>query len=46
MVFTNIKKITSLTKIIAKVGNHKSMKLVKNRPESVWPLEIQSKYNK
>ena len=46
MVFTNIKKITSFTKIIAKFGNHKTMKLVKNRPEHVWPLEIQCKYNK
>ena len=35
MVFTNIKKITSFTKIIAKVGNHKNVKLVKNRPERV-----------
>ena len=35
MVFTNIKKITSFTKIIVKVRNHKYMKLVKNRPESV-----------
>ena len=25
MVFTNIKKITSFTKIIVKVGNHKTM---------------------
>ena len=46
MVFTNIKKITSFTKIIVKVGNHKNMKLVKNRPERIWPLEIQNKYNK
>ena len=46
MIFTNIKKITSFTKIIVKVGNHKNMKLVKNRPECVWPLEIQNKYNK
>ena len=46
MVFTNIKKITSFTEIIVKVGNHKTMKLFKNRPERVWPLEIQSKYNK
>ena len=29
MVFTNIKKITSFTNIIVKVGNHKNMKLVK-----------------
>ena len=42
----NIKKITSFTKIIVKVGNHKNMKLVKNKPERVWPLEIQYKYNK
>ena len=41
MVFTNIKKITSFTKIIVKVENHKTMKLVKNKP-----LEIQCKYNK
>ena len=46
MVFINIKKITSFTEIIVKVGNHKNMKLVKNRPEHVWPLEIQNKYNK
>ena len=46
MVFANIKKITSLTKIFVKVGNHKNMKLVKNKPERVWPLEIQDKYNK
>ena len=46
MVFTNIRKITSFTKIIAKVGNHKNMKVVKNKPERVWPLEIQHKYNK
>ena len=35
MVFTNIKKITSFTKIIVKVGNHKYMKFVKNKPEHV-----------
>ena len=35
MVFTNIKKITSFTKIIIKVGNHKNVKLVKNKPERV-----------
>ena len=35
MVFTNIKKITSFTKIIVKVGNHEYMKLVKNKPERV-----------
>ena len=35
MVFTNLKKITSFTKIIVKVGKHKYMKLVKNRPERV-----------
>ena len=46
MNFTNIRKITSFTKIIVKVRNHKNMKLVKNRPECVWPLEIQNKYNK
>ena len=38
MVFTNIKKITSFTKIIVKVRNHKNGKLVKNKPERVWPL--------
>ena len=38
MVFANIKKITSFTEIIAKVGNHKNVKLVKNRPERVWPM--------
>ena len=46
MVFANIKKITSFTKIIVKVGNHKNGKLVKNKPECVWPLEIQNKYNR
>ena len=46
MVFTNISKISSFTTIIVKVGNHKNMKLVKNKPERVWPLEIQNKYNK
>ena len=35
MVFTNTKKITSLTKIIVKVENHKTMILVKNKPERV-----------
>ena len=35
MVFTNIKKITSFTKIIVKVGNHKNVKLVKNKLERV-----------
>ena len=35
MVFTNIKKITSFTKIIIKVENPKTMKLVKNKPERV-----------
>ena len=35
MVFTNIREITSFTQIIVKVGNHKYMKLVKNRPERV-----------
>ena len=35
MVFTNIKKITSFTKIIVKVENHNSMKLVKNKLECV-----------
>ena len=35
MVFTNTKKMTSLTKIIVKVENHKTMKLVKNKPERV-----------
>ena len=34
MVFTNIKKI-SYSKIIVKVENHKTMKLVKNKPEHV-----------
>ena len=32
MVFTNIKKITSFAKIIVKVGKHKNVKLIKNRP--------------
>ena len=35
MVFTNIKTITSFTKIIVKVENHKNMKLVKNKLEHV-----------
>ena len=35
MVFTNIKKITNFTKIIIKVGNHKNVKLVKNKLERV-----------
>ena len=35
MVFTNTKKMTSLTKIIVKVENHKTMKLVKNKPKCV-----------
>ena len=35
MVFTNTKKMTSLTKIIIKVGNHKNMKLAKNKPKRV-----------
>ena len=35
MVFTNIRKITSFTEIIVKVGNHKNIKLVKNRPERI-----------
>ena len=35
MVFTNIKKITSFTKVIVKVGNHKNVKLVKNKLERV-----------
>ena len=35
MVFTNTKKITSFTKIIVKAENHKTMKLVKNKPECV-----------
>ena len=38
MVFANIRKITSFTKIIVEVKNHKNMKLVKNKPERVWPL--------
>ena len=46
MVFTNTKEITNFTKIIVNVENHKTMKLVKNRPERVKPLEIQCKYNK
>ena len=35
MVFTNTKKMTSFSKIIIKVGNHKNMKVAKNRPERV-----------
>ena len=46
MVFANIRKITSFTKVIVKAGNHKNMKLFKNKPERVWPLQIQNKYNK
>ena len=38
MNFTNIRKITSFTDIIAKVRNHKNGKLVKNKPEHLWPL--------
>ena len=38
MDFTNIKKITSFTKTTAKVRNHKNGKLVKNKPEHLWPL--------
>ena len=38
MTFTNIRKTTSFTKIIAKVGKHKNGKLVKNKPEHLWPL--------
>ena len=38
MVFANTKKITSFTEIITKVENHKNVKLVKNRPERLWPL--------
>ena len=34
MVFTNIKKITSFTKIIVKVGNRKNVKLVNK--EAIW----------
>ena len=40
MVFTNIKEITSFTKIIVKVGNHKYMKLVKKIGLNVYsPLK-------
>ena len=35
MVFTNTRKITSFTEIIVKVENHKTMNLVKNKPERV-----------
>ena len=38
--------MTSFTRIIVKVENHKIMKLAKNRPERVQPIEIQYKYNK
>ena len=38
MNFTNLKKIPSFTEIIIKVGNHKNGKLVKNKPEHLWPL--------
>ena len=38
MNFTNIGKITSFTQIIVKVRNHKNGKLVKNKPEHLWPL--------
>ena len=33
MNLTNTMKITSFTKVIVKVENHKNGKLVKNRPE-------------
>ena len=35
MVFTNTRKMTSFTKIIVKVENHKNVNLVKNKPERV-----------
>ena len=38
MNLTNTMKITSFTKVMIKVGNHKNGKLVKNRPERLWPL--------
>ena len=38
MNLTNTMKITSFTKVIVKVGNYKNGKLVKNRPERLWPL--------
>ena len=38
MNFTNLKKIPSFTEIIIKVRNHKIGKLVKNKPECLWPL--------
>ena len=38
MNFTNLKKIPSFTVIITKVRNHKNGKLVKNKPEHLWPL--------
>ena len=38
MNFTNLKKIPSFTVIIIKVKNHKNGKLVKNKPERLWPL--------
>ena len=46
MNFTNLKKIPSFTETIIKVMNHKNRKLVKNKPERLWPLQIQNKYNK
>ena len=35
MVFAYMRKITSFTKIIVKVENHKNVKLAKNKPEHV-----------
>ena len=33
-----LKKISIFTGIIIKVENHKNGKLVKNKPERLWPL--------
>ena len=38
MNFTNLKKITSFTNVTMNVRNHKNAKLVKNKPEHLWPL--------
>ena len=38
MNFTNLKKIPGFTVTITKVRNHENGKLVKNKPEHLWPL--------
>ena len=46
MNFSYFNKMTSLTNIITKVGNHKSMKFEQNKPEHLWPLYLWIKCNK